>query len=118
MAKITFSLGGVHPDDKKALSSGREFRTYLAKGDLALSVGMTGVSTLLAPLLTPFLTLLLAGKTVAVNAVGMFVGILLRPPAWQMMIDTLRSPSFLGFPISLFTVAIFIEFCAANLRQS
>ena len=27
--------------------------TYLAKGDLALSVGMTGVSTLLAPLLTP-----------------------------------------------------------------
>lgn len=27
--------------------------TYLAKGDLALSVGMTGVSTLLAPVLTP-----------------------------------------------------------------
>ncbi len=50
--------------------------TYLAKGDLALSVGMTGVSTLLAPLLTPLLTLFLAGKTVAVNAVGMFVGIL------------------------------------------
>lgn len=50
--------------------------TYLAKGDLALSVGMTGVSTLLAPFLTPALTLLLAGKTVAVNAVGMFVGIL------------------------------------------
>ena len=50
--------------------------TYLAKGDLALSVGMTGVSTLLAPLLTPLLTLLLAGKTVNVNAVGMFVGIL------------------------------------------
>ena len=27
--------------------------TYLAKGDLALSVGMTGVSTLLAPFMTP-----------------------------------------------------------------
>lgn len=50
--------------------------TYLAKGDLALSVGMTGVSTLLAPFLTPALTLLLAGKTVAVDALGMFVGIL------------------------------------------
>ena len=50
--------------------------TYLAKGDLALSVGMTGVSTLLAPLLTPALTLLLAGKTVDVDAVGMFIGIL------------------------------------------
>ncbi len=50
--------------------------TYLAKGDLALSVGMTGVSTLLAPFLTPFLTLLLVGKSVHVNAIGMFVGIL------------------------------------------
>ena len=50
--------------------------TYLAKGDLALSVGMTGVSTILAPLLTPALTWLLAGKTVNVNAVGMFVGII------------------------------------------
>ncbi len=36
--------------------------TYLAKGDLALSVGMTGVSTLLAPFLTPLLTWALAGK--------------------------------------------------------
>ena len=50
--------------------------TYLAKGDLALSVGMTGVSTLLAPFLTPALTWLLAGKTVNVDALGMFVGIL------------------------------------------
>lgn len=50
--------------------------TYLAKGDLALSVGMTGVSTLLAPLLTPALTLLLAGRTVDVHACGMFVNIL------------------------------------------
>ena len=50
--------------------------TFLAKGDLALSVGMTGVSTLLAPFLTPLLTLLLAGKTVEVNALGMFIGIL------------------------------------------
>ena len=50
--------------------------TYLAKGDLALSVGMTGVSTLLAPFLTPALTLLLAGRTVDVNAYGMFVNIL------------------------------------------
>ena len=50
--------------------------TYLAKGDLALSVGMTGVSTLLAPFLTPALTLLLAGKTVDVDALGMFIGIL------------------------------------------
>lgn len=50
--------------------------TYLAKGDLALSVGMTGVSTLLAPLLTPLLTWLLAGETVDVNVLNMFMSIL------------------------------------------
>lgn len=50
--------------------------TYLAKGDLALSVGMTGVSTLLAPLLTPLLVLLLAGQSVDVDVVAMFLSIL------------------------------------------
>jgi BASS family bile acid:Na+ symporter len=50
--------------------------TYLAKGDLALSVGMTGVSTLLAPFLTPLLTWLLAGKSVNVDVVSMFMSIL------------------------------------------
>jgi BASS family bile acid:Na+ symporter len=50
--------------------------TYLAKGDLALSVGMTGVSTILAPLLTPLLTWALAGKSVDVDVVGMLLSIL------------------------------------------
>lgn len=50
--------------------------TFLAKGDLALSVGMTGVSTLLAPVVTPLLVLLLAGKTVDVDVIGMLQSIL------------------------------------------
>ena len=50
--------------------------TYLAKGDLALSVGMTGVSTLLAPFLTPLLTWALAGKSVHVDVASMFLSIL------------------------------------------
>ena len=50
--------------------------TYLAQGDLALSVGMTGVSTLLAPFLTPLLTWVLAGKSVNVDVVGMLLSIL------------------------------------------
>ena len=49
--------------------------TYLAKGDLALSVGMTATSTLLAPILTPFLVWLLAGTMVEVDTVGMLLSI-------------------------------------------
>lgn len=48
---------------------------YLAKGDIALSVAMTGVSTLLAPIVTPALVYLLAGKEVAVDMIGMFLSI-------------------------------------------
>jgi len=50
--------------------------TYLAKGDLALSVGMTATSTLLAPVLTPLLVWLLVGETVDVNVAGMLLSIL------------------------------------------
>lgn len=50
--------------------------TYLSKGDLPLSVGMTAVSTLLAPIITPLLVLLLAGKSIEVNVAGMFLSIL------------------------------------------
>ena len=49
---------------------------YLAKGDLALSVAMTGTSTLAAPLATPLLTLLVAGKTIDVPVAAMFFSIL------------------------------------------
>jgi len=50
--------------------------TFLAEGDLALSVGMTAVSTLLAPVLTPLLVWLLAGETVDVDVIGMLLSIL------------------------------------------
>ena len=50
--------------------------TYLAKGDLALSVGMTATSTLLAPLLTPFLVWLMAGTMVDVDTLGMLQSII------------------------------------------
>ena len=50
--------------------------TFLCRGDVAYSVGMTAVSTLLAPLATPLLTAWLAGAEVPVDAVGMFKSIL------------------------------------------
>ena len=49
--------------------------TYLAKGDLALSVGMTASSTLLAPIVTPLLVWLMAGTMVEVDTLGMLLSI-------------------------------------------
>ena len=51
--------------------------SYLCRGDVAFSVGMTTVSTLLAPVVTPLLVLWLAGEQVEVDAVGMFINILI-----------------------------------------
>lgn len=45
--------------------------TYLARGDVALSVAMTSVSTLVSPIMTPILMLLLAGAQTEVDGAGM-----------------------------------------------
>jgi len=50
--------------------------TYLSGGDVALSVGMTSVSTILAPVLTPLLVWLFAGTYVDVDVWEMFKSIL------------------------------------------
>jgi bile acid:Na+ symporter, BASS family len=46
--------------------------TYLAKGDTALSVAVTSVSTLIAPIVTPALILLFANKWISVSAGDLF----------------------------------------------
>jgi BASS family bile acid:Na+ symporter len=50
--------------------------TFLARADLALSVVMTAVSTLAAVIMTPFLTQLLAGSRVPVDALGLLTSTL------------------------------------------
>ena len=50
--------------------------TFMSKGDVALSVGMTSVNTILAPILTPAITYLLLRTTVTVDPVNMFVSII------------------------------------------
>lgn len=50
--------------------------TYLSKGDVSLSVGMTSVSTVLAPLLTPALTYLFLRTSVEVDVKAMFASII------------------------------------------
>ncbi|MBB3021867.1 bile acid:sodium symporter family protein [Helcobacillus massiliensis] len=49
--------------------------SYLAKADTALSVTMTSISTLLAPLFTPLLTVWLAGTYMPVDAAAMAMSI-------------------------------------------
>lgn len=46
--------------------------TFMSKGDVALSVTMTSVSTVLSPILTPFITYQLIGERIAFDPVGMF----------------------------------------------
>lgn len=46
--------------------------TYLSRGDVALSVSITSVSTLLAPLVTPALVLLFASQWIPIDAMALF----------------------------------------------
>ena len=104
--------------------------TYLAKGDLALSVGMTGVSTVLAPMLTPLLTWVLTGESIHVDVAGMLLSILwvvilpivlglviksLWPKFTEKAMDYL--PAFSSVAIA-FTVSIVISANASKLLAS
>jgi BASS family bile acid:Na+ symporter len=50
--------------------------TYLARGNVALSISLTSISTILAIVLTPAITLLIADTSIQVPAARMFVSIL------------------------------------------
>lgn len=50
--------------------------TLIAQGDVPLSIVMTGCTTLGAVLLTPFLTKILAGTYVPVDAIGLSISTL------------------------------------------
>jgi BASS family bile acid:Na+ symporter len=49
--------------------------TFLAKGDVALGVSIASVSTMIAPLVTPALVSLLAGKWMSINTESLFMDI-------------------------------------------
>lgn len=61
--------------------------TYFSKGDVPLSVGMTSVNTLLAPVLTPAITYFLLKTTVQVDVMSMFMSI----------VQVILIPIILGF---------------------
>lgn len=66
--------------------------SYMAGGDVALSVAMTTISTLLAPFLTPGLTYLLIKQTVSFSPISMFISIIqvvLLPIALGLIVKTI-----------------------------
>ena len=65
--------------------------TYLSDGDVALSIGMTSINTLLAPILTPLITYLFLKTSINVDISSMILSIL------QVVII----PIGLGFMLSL-----------------
>lgn len=89
--------------------------TYLAKGNLALSVTLTAIITALAPIATPLWMRLLAGSMVDINAVNMaldIVRIVLAPILAAFVHDLLRTSSTrirkavcVGFVLSLVWLA-------------
>ena len=100
--------------------------TYLAKGDLALLVGMTAVSTILAPVLTPLLVWLLAGEMVAVDVVGMLLSILwvvILPIALGLLVKrfwpqtTERATGYLPAVSTLAICLIVLIVIAANAHK-
>lgn len=66
--------------------------TYMSKGNVALSVGMTSVNTLLSPLVTPAITYLLLRTSVKVDVVAMCLSI----------VQVVILPIALGFVVNKF----------------
>ena len=86
MPALAFGLGTVFGLSKELLvgvilvgtcpgGTSSNVITYLSNGDTAFSVGMTSISTLLAPFLTPVLTYLYLRTSVTVDIKAMFISI-------------------------------------------
>jgi BASS family bile acid:Na+ symporter len=63
--------------------------TYLARGDVALSVTMTSVTTIFSPIFTPFFTYIFAGQWISVPVVKLFVS----------MVEIILLPVVLGLGV-------------------
>jgi BASS family bile acid:Na+ symporter len=99
---------------------------YLAKGDVALSITMTLLSTLLSVLATPYLTLFYVGRTVPVPALGMLISIakmVLVPLALGLLFNRIlgekrrRIENWLPFTSMIAIVAIIAIVVSLNSRN-
>ena len=103
---------------------------YLARADTALSVAMTSVATILAPVMTPLLTLWLVGERLPVDGKGMaltIVQIVLIPVilglAARMLLPKLVTKVLPGLPwfsvtVICIVVAIVVSLSADKLIEA
>src|SRR5699024_4915571 len=99
--------------------------SYLARGDVALSVTMTSISTLLAPIFTPLLTLWLAGQYMPLNAADMAVSIVqvVLIPVVGGLVVRLIFPTLIGkvlplLPwISVIAISLIVAIVVAGSRD-
>lgn len=101
--------------------------SFLARGDTALSVTVSSVNTVLAPLATPLLFLLLAGTVISVNAVALLLDILkivLAPVALGVALNMCAGPlvrqmvkivPLVSVLAIIFTIAIVVALSAQKL---
>lgn len=99
--------------------------SYLSRGDVALSVTMTSISTLLAPIFTPLLTLWLAGQYMPLNAADMAVSIVqvVLIPVVGGLVVRLIFPTLIGkvlplLPwISVIAISLIVAIVVAGSRD-
>jgi BASS family bile acid:Na+ symporter len=90
--------------------------SYLAKANLALSVTLTAIGTLTAPLTTPLWMKLLAGRMVPVDFVAMMLDIIklvIVPIGAALLHDYLKHASFRGRRVVLAAAAAGVLFLIA-----
>ena len=100
--------------------------SYLAKANLALSITITAVSTLLAPLMTPLLMKLLAGAFIKIDMLNMMwdiVKMVILPIGAGLLFNKLLSGKSAWFDrlmpvISMFGIAFIIVIITAAGRNS
>ncbi len=83
--------------------------TYLAGGNLALSIGMTTLSTLISVIATPWLTDLYLGQSIIVDQAGMLASI-----AWMVILPLIGGMILRAlFPRQTLMIKPFLPDCAA-----
>lgn len=96
--------------------------SYIAKANVALSVSMTALSTLLAVFLTPTLSTVLASSTLEVNSMGLLIStfeVVIIPVSLGIILNTFfhRSAEKLS-KASPFIAVIFIVLIVASILGS